>query len=135
MKCNGDYYYVDTTWGDPVFQKAEGEETSEDQNISYDYMCCDDTELLQTHVPDSETVLPACSKMDANYYVVNGMYYQQYDGEQVLNAMNQSVWNKESSTTFKFADEDLYQQAHDDISRINCKKRQRTWAQAYVLRR
>ena len=133
VKCNGDYYYVDTTWGDPVFQKAEGEETSADQNISYDYMCCDDTELLQTHVPDSGTVLPACSKMDANYYVVNGMYYQQYDGEQVLNAMNQSVWNKESSTTFKFADEDLYQQAHDDIFQNQLQKAAKNLAQAYGL--
>ena len=30
VKCNGDYYYVDTTWGDPVFQQEEGEEISRD---------------------------------------------------------------------------------------------------------
>ena len=24
VKCDGDYYYVDVTWGDPVFQEAEG---------------------------------------------------------------------------------------------------------------
>ena len=61
------------------------------------------------------------------------MYYQQYDGEQVLNAMNQSVWNKESSTTFKFADEDLYQQAHDDIFQNQLQKAAKNLAQAYGL--
>lgn len=133
VKCNGDYYYVDTTWGDPVFQKEEGEETSAGQNISYDYMCCDDDELFQTHVPDAGVTLPKCTKMDANYYVVNGMYYQQYDGEQALNTMNQSIWNKETSTTFKFADRELYQRAHDDIFQNEIQKAAKNLAQAYGL--
>lgn len=34
--CEGDYYYVDTTWGDPVFLNSEQAEGND--NISYDYM-------------------------------------------------------------------------------------------------
>ena len=133
VKCGGDYYYVDTTWGDPVFQKEEGEEISEGQNISYDYMCCDDTELFRTHIPDDDISLPECTKMDANYYVVNGMYYQQYDGEQTLNAMNQSIVGKEASTTFKFADAQLYRQAHNDIFQNQLQKAAKNLAQTYGL--
>ena len=36
VKCNGDYYYVDTTWGDPVFQQEEGEDISRDTNQETD---------------------------------------------------------------------------------------------------
>ena len=36
VKCNGDYYYVDTTWGDPVFQQEEGEDISQDTNQETD---------------------------------------------------------------------------------------------------
>ena len=148
VKCNGDYYYVDTTWGDPVFQQEEGEDTSQnaDQNsgqvaeasenkinISYDYMCCDDKQLFQTHILDTDTQMPECSKMDYNYYVVNEMYYMQYDAEKALDAMNQTIWAKEGSTTFKFSDTAAYQQAHDDIFQKELVKAAQNLADYYGL--
>ena len=144
VKCNGDYYYVDTTWGDPVFQQEEGEDISRDTNqetdtsgnktnISYDYMCCDDTQLFQTHILDKDTQMPECSKMDCNYYVANGMYYTQYDAEQALGAMNQTIWTKKSATTFKFSDNAVYQQAHDDIFQKELAKAAQNLADYYGL--
>lgn len=144
VKCNDDYYYVDTTWGDPVFQQEEGEDISRDTNqetdtsgnktnISYDYMCCDDTQLFQTHILDKDTQMPECSKMDCNYYVVNGMYYTQYDAEQALGAMNQTIWTKKSATTFKFSDNAVYQQAHDDIFQKELAKAAQNLADYYGL--
>ena len=139
VKCNGDYYYVDTTWGDPVFQQEEGEDMSKDtdstdkMNISYDYMCCDDTQLFQTHILDKDTSMPQCGKMDCNYYVVNGMYYTQYDGQKALGAMNQNIWAKKSSTTFKFPDAETYQLAHDDIFQKELAKAAQNLADYYGL--
>ena len=148
VKCNGDYYYVDTTWGDPVFQQEEGEDTSRDAeqnsgqdaeasgnkaNISYDYLCCDDTQLFQTHILDKDTQMPECSKMDCNYYVVNGMYYTKYDAKKVLEAMNQAIWAKKSATIFKFVDTSVYSQAHDDIFQKELAKAAQNLADYYGL--
>lgn len=115
--CQGDYYYVDVTWGDPVFMEHEGEETGRagKDYIGYDYMCCDDEELLRTHIPDEETILPACTSKEWNYYVVNGMYYEYYDNEETLKVMNDVISAEGSSVTFKYADEELYAQARQDI--------------------
>lgn len=115
VHCNGEYYYVDTTWGDPVFQAAEGEEVNQLQNISYDYMCCDDTELLKNHTPDNNVELPSCTRMDCNYYVMNGMYYDSYDGEIILQKMNDIISSKGNPVVLKFKDSGVYGQAHDDI--------------------
>lgn len=114
--CDGDYYYVDTTWGDPVFQEQEGEEVQPGADyISYDYMCCNDDELFRTHTPDAETELPVCSKMDCNYYVVNGMYYDYYDGEAALKVMNDVISEHGNPVVLKYADAEVYAQAHEDI--------------------
>lgn len=115
VKCNGEYYHLDTTWGDPVYQLAEGEEVPQWEVISYDYMCCNDEEIYHTHTADSEYPLPECTSMEWNYYVVNGMYYDSYDGETALNALNNAIYEKSNPTVFKYADEISYQQARDEI--------------------
>lgn len=116
VTCNGEYYYVDTTWGDPVFQEQEGEEVKQGMDyISYDYMCCDDTELFRTHTPDADLKLPRCTEMDSNYYVVNGMYYDRYNSGKALKVMNDVISEKGSSVVFKYASPDVYAQAHKDI--------------------
>lgn len=115
VKCEGDYYYVDTTWGDPLFLASEGAPVAEEEKITYDYMCCDDTELQKSHIPDPDVALPACTSMTWNYYVVNGMYYTEYDGEVILRKMNEVISEKSNLTVIKFADSEGYHNAHDDI--------------------
>ncbi len=111
--CEGDYYYVDTTWGDPVFLNSEQAEGND--NISYDYMLCNDGELFKTHRPDADIKLPECTKMDWNYYVVNNLYYKEYDSDTALKEMNRTITDKGECTVFKYADPDSYEQAHKDI--------------------
>ena len=110
VRCEGDYYYVDPTWGDPLFQSGENEDID---NINYDYMCCNDEELFKTHKPEGDVSLPACTEMDWNYYVVNHMYYTQVDEDGLLRAMKDTIFTKEKSTTFKFASNSLYTQARE----------------------
>ena len=115
VKCEGDYYYVDTTWGDPLFLAAEGEQVTDEEKITYDYMCCDDTELFKSHIPDADVTLPACANMEWNYYVVNGMYHTEYNSEEILQQMNDMISQKSNPVVIKFADAELYEAAHDDI--------------------
>lgn len=132
VQCSGQYYYVDTTWGDPVFQASEeGEEPQE--NISYDYMCCDDEELRRTHTPDEDALLPVCNSMEENYYVVNGMYYTEYDSEEALRKANEVVAAKQGTLVYKFRNYELYSQAHDDIFQDIIKRAAKNLGEWYGL--
>ena len=138
VKCDGDYYYVDVTWGDPIFQESEeeAENVMDDEirdNISYDYMLCDDDELFRTHTPDLEVELPDCTKMDLNYYVVNGMYYTEYDGQTALKAMNQVISARETKVVLKYSDESVYKTAKEDILNNEVKRAAQNLAQWYHL--
>ncbi len=115
VQCGGEFYHVDVTWGDPVYQSAEGEETPQWETISYDYMCCNDAEIYRTHQADAEYPLPECTSMTWNYYMVNGMCYESYDGAVALDALNAAIYEERNPTIFKYFDEASYQQAKDDI--------------------
>src|SRR5699024_12585874 len=56
--------------------------------FAYDYMCCDDAEIFRTHTLDGSVSMPECATMAYNYYVVNGMYYESYDPQMIMDAMN-----------------------------------------------
>lgn len=114
VRCSGDYYHVDVTWGDPVFQSQEEKVRNQDY-ISYDYMCCSDAEIFRTHTADSDMALPECTSMDCNYYVINGMYYTSYDSQETLEKMNQVISAGENPVVFKYSDGALYQEARQDI--------------------
>lgn len=133
VMCEGDYYYLDVTWGDPVFQAAEGEEVSQFENISYDFMCCDDAELFKNHTPDDDVKLPACTKMNRNYYMMNNMYYETYDSSVVLQRMNDVIYAGGNPVVIKFSDDALYNQAHDDVFQNVVKSAAQNLAKWYGL--
>ena len=95
-------------------QEESGEKVPE-SSINYGYLCCTDEEIFKNHEPDADVIYPACTSMDLNYYVLNGMYYDFYDSETILSNMNQAIYNMESSFTCKFSTDELYQMAHDDM--------------------
>lgn len=114
VRCDGEYYYVDTTWGDPVFLQEEN--IPDGQNlINYDYLCCNDEEIGKTHTKDELAVFPESTSTSYNYYVLNGMYYDAYDQDTFLNAMTNSIDSQAAFTAFKFSTDSLYMQAHDVI--------------------
>lgn len=113
VRCDDKYYYVDTTWADPLF--AAQEEQVQEENLVYDYLCCDKGTLANTHKLDENYSYPACDSDDLNYYRLNNMYYEAADRNAILNAMKGTINAQENSTIFKFSGADVYQQAKDLI--------------------
>lgn len=113
VRCNGNYYYVDVTWADPLALEETLEEQQEIQldvqtEPIYDYLCCSESEMADTHVKNETYDYPECVSDDLDYYRSNQMFYDSLDEQRLLNAMYESIDEKETSTMFKFSDSALY---------------------------
>ena len=108
VKCNGNYYYIDLTWADPVPPEGEVVQAKE---IVYDYLCCSETEIGKSHTLQEGYEYPECVSDDLNYYKANGMFYDSLDKQQLINAAHRSIDAKEGYTVYKFASRELYDQA------------------------
>lgn len=92
VKIDGQYYTVDTTWGDPVFsEEVAGQDSS--GTIDYSYLCMPPVIFNQTHfayqsllsfVPDYKSVdtffnYPLLTATDLSYHALNNNYFATYD--------------------------------------------------------
>ncbi|WP_408070698.1 transglutaminase domain-containing protein [Butyrivibrio sp. JL13D10] len=78
---DGEYTYVDTTWGDSSYQKQEsGNENSQKLPlINYTYLCCTTQDISRTHTISETLPVPDCTSMKNNYYVREGEYFSEND--------------------------------------------------------
>ncbi|HFI0352298.1 TPA: transglutaminase domain-containing protein [Streptococcus suis] len=119
----GNFYGVDTTWGDPVFDAAIG--GGENQDISYDYLCVTDQLLETSRVADRDLLsywgneyphqsrvlsYPVCDDNSLNYYVVNNQYFESFDKEQVLESISRQVTMGNQKVSLQFSDRALLEQ-------------------------
>jgi hypothetical protein len=113
VRIGENYYYVDVTWGDPVF--ANQVDGSEDTVKNYNYLCCTETDLFKTHIPDGSVWLPSCTSDDYNYYKLNNMYYESFDYDTIYGKLMESVWNGDSEIIMKFGTQEDYEQAKYEL--------------------
>ena len=107
VRIDGEYYHVDVTWGDPLFEGGEPVEGYR----NYNYLCCPDSVIFRTHTPATDFYLVPCTDDSYDYYRLTGRYYPAFDYDGVYNALMNSVWNGEDSVTMKFGSGEAYESA------------------------
>jgi len=68
VTLDGEDYYIDVTWDDPVSENGGG------SRCSHAYFCITTDELLATHTIDADQYVPACTSDALDYYRLTGMY-------------------------------------------------------------
>lgn len=118
VQIDGEWYYVDTTWGDASYQ-AKGSAASYPEekmpHINYDYLCVTTDQLIKTHVIDNVVELPTCTSMDANYYVREGLYFTSLDDEQLQRIFQEGYEMGNAYITFKCASEEIYDKMQERL--------------------
>ena len=110
VRVDGDYYYVDTTWGDASYRMEDGSEQEGLSEINYDYLCVTTEDILRTHRIEGVVAMPECTAMEANYYVREGNYFTEYNREQLQRIFDAAREMGRTDITLKCADETCYRE-------------------------
>lgn len=122
VKLGDQNYWVDTTWGDPVYTQE-----TELNNINYNYFCVPDADLFRTHsishnIDMDQTVIenvfsfPACTDGSLNYYRTIGAYFETYQRGEVEQYLMENLKNgKFIGVELKFGSAEAYQSAMWDL--------------------
>lgn len=109
--ADGEYYYLDATWGDASYSLNEAYDSSiRIPSINYDYFLVTTQELLKTHEPDEAMPLPQCTATADNYYVREGLYFDSYDADRLLLLFENGQSSGLGLVTLKCSDEAVYEQ-------------------------
>lgn len=74
VKCGGDWYQVDVTWGDPVDENG-----NPGTSLDYTYFMLTDEEMYRDHTLDSALPVPVCTATTYNYYRQSGLQLSSWD--------------------------------------------------------
>ena len=109
VKLDGDYYYVDATWGDPQFVQGNGE-ASELDHVNYDYLCVTTSDIMLEHVLDPGSVVPECTATADNYYVREGALLTSADVVQAGDLVQQAYAEGRTGVQMRCTSYDSYVQ-------------------------
>ncbi|MCI8694443.1 MAG: hypothetical protein HFH91_17380 [Lachnospiraceae bacterium] len=114
VKVDGEYYYVDTTWGDVSYrtedmQDAGGGVSLNMPEINYDYLNVTTEEIQRTHTIGGLVAMPHCTATGANYYVREGAFFTSYDREQMGALFRRAIEEGRNDVTIKCCDALCYE--------------------------
>ncbi len=104
-------YFIDATWGDGVYQTEEDEK----EEINYDYFCFTSDSLSKTHIIENVVNIPECTSMEMNYYVKEGLYFEDYDEEKIRTLFAMSQENTKKPIKIKCNNEDTFKLFADNL--------------------
>lgn len=116
VRIDGEYYYVDTTWGDASYQAVGGSYPGEQiPTINYDYLCVPTQQMNLTHEIDNVVELPECVSMKDNYYVREGFYFTEWDQEQIERIFQEGYERGSAYVTLKCDSYDVYSKMYEAL--------------------
>ncbi|MDE6602980.1 MAG: hypothetical protein K2K90_12635 [Lachnospiraceae bacterium] len=117
VRIDGEYYYVDTTWGDASYQAVGGSDYPVEKipTINYDYLCVTTEQMELTHTQDNVVEMPECSSMDANFYVREGVYFTDFDEEKIEKIFTDSYDRGDTYVTLKCEGPDTYRKMQETL--------------------
>lgn len=120
---DGNYYWVDVTWGDPLYS-----ENIETAPISYNYFCVSDKDLLVNHIPNKKISTtthttkndmfsyPKCISEKYNYYKLNNAYFNRYDRDEIKEFFFEKFKAKiVKNIEFRFENQVMWKEAFNDM--------------------
>ncbi len=108
VKLDGEYYYMDTTWGNATYS---GDGMGLDSFINYNYFAVTTGELQKTHQPNDDIIVPVCQAVKDNYYVHENLYFDTWDADNIGNVYRTAYEQGDGFCSVRFADRELYEQA------------------------
>ena len=112
VMVDGEYYNVDTTWGDASFLYTDpgSDGYVEGPDINYDFLLVPDTMIKSTHIADPVVDMPVCTSMKDCYYVREGLYFGTIDHDQLKAAFDNAYSRGDMFVSLKCSDDDMYQE-------------------------
>lgn len=110
---DGQYYYLDATWGDTSYKNVQG--TGIDAGINYGYLNITTEELLRNHSIKNGIIVPECEALDANYYVYEGMFFEDYDEAAIKDLFDRAYDEGKPSVSFKCGSRNLFEEMKNEI--------------------
>lgn len=110
VRVNGNYYYLDPTWGDASYTSNGTESISQAYvpSINYDYFLVTTDEITRTHAIEKVVPLPACSALADNYFVREGLYFDSYDTEKLTLLFQSDAVKAAGCVTLKCDSDETY---------------------------
>lgn len=109
VKINGDFYYLDCTWDDPI--------TDEGNDIRlYSYFNVTTKMISKTHSEFSYNFV--CIKTAENYYVRTNRYFDEYDRSyegRIADIISEDIKNGNGGTQLRFGSKKVYNAAIKDL--------------------
>ena len=109
VKVNGDFYYLDCTWDDPVNEKGE-------DMVMYAYFNLNDEMIASTHSDFSYDF--GCAETKENYYIKTGRFFETYDrsDESRLSTLIAKVLNESGNIVqVRFGSKSAYNDAVSEL--------------------
>lgn len=111
VKMDGQYYYVDPTWGDASYQVSSGGQSTYDI-INYDYLGVTTADLTKTHTIDDTIPQPECTCMDDNYYVQMDAYLTSADMDKIAWLFQRAQQQGWTRVRYRCSSEEVYRQLY-----------------------
>ncbi|WP_026655173.1 MULTISPECIES: transglutaminase domain-containing protein [unclassified Butyrivibrio] len=110
VRCNGDYYYMDTTWGDTGITSRDGR-----PRINYDYLCATEAAMSVNHKLSDRIDYPDCTSTKDSYYVRENRYMESPNLTQVEEIFAQEYESGSDNVTVKCESKDTYNSLYEQL--------------------